>query len=56
MKLTRQNHVRSYALAVSKATRRPFTRVSQEFLQRVELELRCRIQTLVHSSPSRKTL
>jgi hypothetical protein len=56
MKLTRQNIVRQYAIAIAKSTGRPFTRVSQEFLQRVEVELRGRIQALVHSSPSRKTL
>lgn len=49
--------VRKLALAISRNTGRPFTRVSAQFLQEVSARIAEHVAAKIHSAPSRgKTL
>lgn len=52
-----RNSVKKLALAISRNTGRPFTRVSKEFLEQVSARIAEHVAAKIHSAPSRgKTL
>jgi len=51
-KLLSKTHVRQFALDASQTMGRPFTRVSQEFIDEVEADLRQMVLKKIRTRPS----
>lgn len=56
MKLLNHAAVKRHILMVAQQTGRPFTRVSREFIEQLELSLRTQINLRLHAARSSKTL